>query len=772
MSTWHIHITGQVQGVGFRPYVYQLALQHQLQGWVNNGMDGVHIFFNASVKKSNTFYKALLEQPPPLARITAHQLEKVATQEFQDFKIIHSDHHGAPNLLLSPDFSYCADCKEDFEQSKNRRRGYWFTTCTNCGPRYSIIHQLPYDREGTSMDQFSMCSDCLEEYHNPEDRRYYSQTNSCPNCAIALHLVDRNGKTVSRTEEEILNLIPKYWEAGKIVALKGIGGYLLSCDARNEAPIATLRQRKHRPSKPFALMYPDLNTLKQDVELRERESKALQSLVAPITLLSTKQKDLAAAIAPKLSKVGAMLPYTPMYALLLKQFGRPIIATSGNISNAPIVYEDKLAMEELSDIADYVLVHNRSIAIPQDDSVLQFSPFKQQRIVLRRSRGIAPTYINSALQFGAATVFAAGAMLKSTFSLLYQGNTYISQYIGDLEHFASQQNYQRTCTHFFELFKAQPTCVLVDQHPDYPSTQYGKALASKWNIPVHTIQHHISHFGAVLGEHNLIDSEDPVLGVIWDGTGLGLDQHIWGGEFFRYEQHTFSRYKHFEYFDYILGDKMPREPRVSALSCCWGISGMDTILKEKFTATEWQVYCKLLKKQPKLQTSSVGRLFDAVAAILGILDKQTYEGEAAMQLEDRALQYCKQNGLVFKESYFDSTQSYENIPTKTLMQGILTDIQNGRPIDFIAAKFHYSLADLIRIIALQADIQKLAFSGGVFQNALLVDLIIHHLGDPFELYFHKELSPNDENISFGQLVCHYIDEHQKHFIHQQVASEG
>ena len=731
-------------------------------------LDGVHIEINATEKPANDFYNDLVNRTPKLAQITRHSISAVRKKFFDNFQIIHSKNTGQSNLLITPDFALCADCKTELSDPADRRYLYPFITCTHCGPRFSIIHQLPYDRINTKMDAFQMCKSCLEEYSAPLNRRYFSQTNSCPDCKIKLTLFDREQKEVVLQQTEIINQVVKHWKAGKIVAIKGIGGYLLTCDASNASTITRLRNRKHRPDKPFAVMFPDVGSLEKVATLRPNERKELQGPVAPILLLQLKEKarrEIALEeIAPQLNQIGALLPYTPLFHLLLQKFNKPIIATSGNISNAPIVFQDKKALSELTKLADFILSNDREILLPQDDSVERFSLYKNQKIILRRSRGLAPTFINANLSLSAESILAMGAMLKSTFCLLHQGNTYVSQYLGDQQHFDTVENYQATLQHFLQLFDAAPQLVLCDQHPNYASTQIGIEIAQKLAIPHQLVQHHLAHFGAVLGENNLVHSESPVLGVIWDGTGWGTDRQVWGGEFFRYENYSFSRCYHFDYFDAILGDKMAREPRISALSACRDIKGADSFLREKFSSAEWQVYARLLEKEHPLKTSSVGRIFDAVASLLGIMDKQTFEGQAAMQLEKMATQHFQVNGLDFSSCYFPEDTHYHRIPTKTLMTQIINDLQKGKAKEFIAAKFHFSLMKIIKIVANNLKIKKIAFSGGVFQNGLLVDLVLHHLKDEFELFFHQQLPPNDENISFGQLMCYEIEVSKKRYI--------
>ncbi len=758
MQTWHIHIKGQVQGVGFRPFVCLLAQQFQLTGWVNNDVDGVHIEFNSVKQKATDFLKTILEKPPILAQITAHELTEVSAKTFSYFNIKISQHKGKPNLLLTPDAAICADCTNELFDSDNRRNAYPFITCTNCGPRYSIIQRLPYDRPFTTMDTFKMCPNCRKEYKNKTNRRYFSQTNSCPDCPIQLNLFDTKQQAITATTSAIIDSICSFWETGKIVAIKGIGGYLLTGDASNESVVQVLRQKKHRLSKPFAVMFPSLKLLKKELVANKKEQELLTSISAPIVLLKNKKTSdtLAPSIAPNLDYIGALLPYTPLYQLLLKKFDKPIIATSGNISNSPIIYDNKKAVNELSSIADFIVTNNRKIVVPQDDSVVKFTHFKQQKIILRRSRGYAPTYISATLNFSSKTILAMGAMLKSTFSLAHQSNCFVSQYLGDLDNFDTQENYKHTLHHFLNIFQTQPEIILIDKHPQYPSSIYGQELVAQFNLPSSVIQHHEAHFAAILGEHNLVDSQQPILGIIWDGTGLGNDGHIWGGEFFVYQNYQFERRHHLDYVDFILGDKMAKEPRISALSFCWDITEAMPILKEKFSKIEWSIYHKLLEKGSALKTASIGRLFDAVASLVGILDKQTYEGEAAMLLETKALQYYQKNGLSANFSFFDENKDNFNFTTKHILRLLLTDLRQEASKEYIAAHFHFLLVKYIENIAINQNIRQLAFSGGVFQNGLLVDLIIHHLGDKFDLYFHKELSPNDENISFGQLVHYHI----------------
>ena len=771
LHTYHLHLSGQVQGVGFRPFVWRLAGMYGLKGWVNNTTDGVHVAFNAAAEAAEDFTGAILRDAPALAIITGHTLEIISPQTFTDFQIVHSAADAEPNLLLTPDFGLCADCRRELLDPANRRAGYAFITCTNCGPRYSIVTGLPYDRERTTMAPFHQCPACAAEYDDPADRRYYSQTNSCPICGIALRLVDTKGKAWPEPLETAI----EWLNAGKILAVKGIGGYLLMCDATDAGVLTTLRARKRRPSKPFALLYGSLEQLAGDALLNETEKALLYNPAAPIVLLSL--RDVPASglcttlVAPGLDQIGAMLPYTPLLELIARGFGKPLVATSGNISGSPILYDDDKAQQELSGIADALLINNRDIAIPQDDSVLRLSPAHGQKVVLRRSRGYAPTFL-----FDAATdpafnkirhrnpqsairnpqfTLALGATLKSTFTWHSRGNIYVSQYLGDLESFDTQQAFEHTMQHFLGLFRQRPAALIVDKHPDYFSTRLGKRLAAEWQIPAREVQHHKAHFAAVLAENGYFSHsklpETPVLGIIWDGTGYGDDGQVWGGEFFVYNRQTIERVAYFEPFDFILGDKMPREPRISALSLAHTLEGATPLLEQKFSSQEWTLYQKMLVRSAPLQTTSVGRLFDGVASLLGLADRVSYEGEAAMLLEQMAMRYFRENGL---KPFIISENELPDTPlphTKTIVQQVIEAIKQGTSLQKTAALFHATLIEIIRRQARRHGCRTLAFSGGVWQNALLVDLALEWLRPEFELLFHRQLSPNDEGVSFGQV---------------------
>ncbi len=748
---------GVVQGVGFRPTVYRLARQAGLAGVVYNGSDGVHVFFEApNLQAARRFERLILDHLPPRAQVTRSRLSSAPDAgPFEGFRIVASkDEPSFEGLMLPPDFAMCPQCREELYDPANRRHGYAFITCTHCGPRFSIITGLPYDRPATTMADFTMCADCKQEYTDPMDRRYHSQTNSCPQCPIHLFLHPTDGPTVPLTD---LQPVIDLWNDGKIVAIKGIGGYLLTCDATRPEVVARLRRRKHRPAKPFALMYHDIEVLAEDVHLDICARLMLQSPEAPIVLLTVKDDPLTPLalddIAPGLHRIGVMLPYTPLYDLLLRRFGKPIVATSGNPTNATIVFDDDEALQTLPAIADAIVSNDRPIAVPQDDSVVAITPLHRHAVIYRRSRGLAPAHFDASLQWPPSTVLAMGALLKSTFTLLHHRNLFISQYLGATHHYEAQQNYRRVLDHFLSLLKARPAAIIVDKHPDYFPTQLGQSLATEWDVPLVHMQHHQAHFYAILAESGLLASSEPVLGVIWDGTGLGDDGHIWGGEFFTYQDGRIERMTHLPYFPFILGDKMPREPRISALALSTGNAKAHPFLQRFFTDEEWRIYQTLLSAGSRLQTSSIGRLFDGVAALVLGISHQTYEGEAAMQLERAADAYFREHGLSMRYAYLADDKLPDNF-TAFLLEAVLTDLQKGYAPEFISARFHLTLVRYIAAVAQRAGIRHLAFSGGVFQNTWLVDLLVRFLGKEFRLYFHRRLSPNDENVSFGQLVGH------------------
>lgn len=757
MSTWHIHIGGLVQGVGFRPFVCRAAGSMGISGQVSNGNDGVHILFNAGSEEAQLFYSKLLQQPPANALIRSHNMEEVRPQTFSSFRISESDPSASPDLLLTPDIAICPQCLQEIRNPDNRRALYPFTTCLECGPRYSISTALPYDRCHTTMADLPMCMACEEEYNDIHDRRHFSQTNSCPDCAIPMHLFDNNGVEITKDPESILLIVNESLRHGHIIAVKGIGGYLLICDATKYYSVSTLRERKHRPAKPFALLYPSAEMIAADVHLSEKEKKALQSKQAPIVLCTLKDETgtgiCTELIAPGLDKIGVMLPYTALLALIMDQWNKPLVATSGNLSGSPIIYTDEDALLWLSDFADFIISYDREIITPQDDSVIQFTRHNDTPVILRRSRGMAPNYYPPPFSLE-KNVLAMGAELKSAFALNKGDNLFVSQYLGDQEGFESQSAYEYTLSHLLDMLQMRPAQILADSHPGYYVTQKGRELAEEWKLPLTLIQHHKAHFAAVLAENGLLGHSGKILGVIWDGTGYGEDEQVWGGEFFLLYGPQMERYCHLSYFPHLLNDKMSKEPRISAVSLLRKDIDQLMTIRDLFSPQEREFYLKLLQQPLPLSTSSMGRLLDGIAAILRLQSFNSYEGEAAMKLEVAARKCTDTSAAPYPVSI-----SQNQLDWAPMIAGVLQDQAGGLQIALIARKVFLTLVEMIRLVAQNAGVKKIACSGGVFQNTLLIELLTEHLGKDYKLYFHRELSPNDECIGFGQLAYFAWEQH-------------
>ncbi len=758
MKTWHIHISGRVQGVGFRPFVCRQAADLRLEGIVQNTRDGVHIRFNADPETARRFYHLLLQQAPPRAIIRAHQLEPAPAERFSGFGIEASGAGTLSGLMLTPDVAVCAQCRAELHTPGNSRYRYPFTTCIDCGPRYSIQENLPYDRAHTTMHALQPCAHCAAEYADLHDRRCHSQTNSCKQCAIPLHLYDAHAGQLSTDSETILGMLHTALADGATVAVKGIGGYLLLCDATAAAAVAALRRRKQRPRKPLALMYPGLALMEGDVLLTVREKQALRSPEAPVVLCRLKSQPASGLavdlIAPGLDKVGLMLPSTPLLQLIAHDFGKPLVATSANLHGSPVVYRDSDALSTLGAFADLILCFDRDIVVPQDDSVMQFTDVYQQPVVLRRSRGMAPDYFPVPFTLRQPAL-AMGADLKSSFALATGDQLLVSQYLGDQASYESEEAYTHTLKHLLRILDVRPRQILTDQHPQYFVNRLAHELADTWSVPLQTVQHHEAHFAAVLAENGRLFSPEPVLGFIWDGNGYGHDGQIWGGECMLFEQGAFERLLHLDYFTQLQGDTMNREPRVSALALLRGQPEHLDLPFSRFNGVEQQHYRQLLSHTPALLTSSMGRLLDGIAAITGLCQVNSYEGEGALLLE-AAARSCRSSSYY----HYPMPLQQNRINWSMLTGGVAMDMKMGIDVPVIARKVWVSLAMLIKNLCRHTGVRTLAFSGGVFQNAFLVDLITERLEGKAGLLFHRKLSPNDECIGFGQLAVAALREQQ------------
>jgi hydrogenase maturation protein HypF len=878
-----IAVRGAVQGVGFRPFIFRLASELKLAGWVNNSSQGVFIEVEGPRAALETFRQRLEAEKPPRSFIQSLEASWLDPIGYAGFEIRESETGGDKTALVLPDLATCPDCLREIFDPTNRRYRYPFTNCTNCGPRFSIIESLPYDRANTSMKAFTMCLQCQAEYDDPADRRFHAQPNACPVCGPHLELwcsgVRQNAANFSfekdqpRSAErsyEALCAAAKAICEGRIVAVKGLGGFHLMADARNDQAVQRLRERKHREEKPFALMFPSLEAIKAVCEVSPSEERLLRSPESPIVLLrklvrphpgplplerespppslrkrvtagsSTGVEQirvhdgsslspgervragadvernpllLAVSVAPNNPCLGAMLPYTPLHHLLLAELGFPVVATSGNLSDEPICTDERETWERLGDIADVFLVHNRPIVRHVDDSIVRI--MLDRELVLRRARGYAPLPIkllsaecgvrnadredqpsqgygstgarltetpNSGLRT-LKSVLAVGAQLKNSVALAVAGNVFVSQHIGDLETEQAHTAFRRVIADFERLYEARPQIIAADLHPDYLSTKFAREIVAQTSSPVGSsgvpaagsrraeqrrsahpqagalrylgVQHHIAHVLSCMAENEL---SPPALGVSWDGTGYGLDGRIWGGEFFVVTEKNVERVAHLRPFRLPGGDQAVKEPRRVALGLLYEIFGDAVFEREDlapvaaFSKIELAALKTMLaKKLNSPVTSSMGRLFDAVASLIGLRQTMRFEGQAAMELEFAL------DGIETDECYALSLATRHSplvLDWSPMVGAILADVKAGISIGRISARFHNTLVGAIVAVARQAGQNRVVLSGGCFQNRYLTERAVRRLqAEGFRPYWHQRVPPNDGGIALGQVIA-------------------
>ena len=751
-----ISARGVVQGVGFRPFVYQLAAKHSLKGWVCNTSEDVKIEVQGESEALERFLSELQDNAPPLARIESISVTYHPPEDYQTFEIRHSVAEEGKYQLVSPDIATCQACLREVFSPEDRRYHYPFTNCTDCGPRFTIIEDIPYDRPKTTMRSFKMCRECQAEYDAPLDRRFHAQPNACPKCGPRLELLDARGNLVASSDA--VAAASQLLRDGRIVAVKGLGGFLLACDATSEQAVALLRQRKRRPFKPLAIMVADMDEARRHCHISQQEERLLTSPQSPIVLMEWKpESTVCQAVAPILKYLGVMLPYTPLHHILLREAGLPLVMTSGNLSEEPIAKDNDEAIRRLSGIADYFLVHNRDIYARYDDSVTLVERGEVQ--LARRARGYAPYPVG--LTFKARQVLGCGAEWKHTFCLTKDNYGFISQHIGDMENLETMEHFEKTLALYERLFRIEPEIVAYDLHPEYLVTKYASELATQSSgVTLVPVQHHHAHVVSCMADNEV---ETPVIGVALDGTGYGSDGRIWGGEFLVADYKSFKRMGHLEYLPLPGGDAAVKRPYRTAISYLSELLGEDSLTSQlAFLSQIDPAEIALIQRQIQAGlnsplTSSMGRLFDAVSALLGVRGEIDYEGQAAVELEMIAYD---DNDKVGNKGYPYSIIERDGVrivQLKELLSAIVKDLHQGLSSATISAKFHNTVAQMVcevcQLIARSTAIKQVALSGGVFQNRLLlrkVVLLLESAG--FLVLTHRQVPCNDGGISLGQAV--------------------
>lgn len=753
-----ITIRGAVQGVGFRPFIFRLANELNLKGYVHNSSKGVFIEAEGELNKLKEFIIRINREKPSISIIQSFEYSFLDPVGYEEFVIQKSEKENEITALILPDIATCEDCLRELFDPNDRRYLYPFINCTNCGPRFTIIESLPYDRLNTSMKNFKMCPECEREYNNPLDRRFHAQPIACPACGPQIELWDSTGKTISEKQSAI-DQTCELINSGKIIAIKGLGGFHLVVDATNNNAVINLRKRKHREEKPFALMFPNIEMIKQFCNVSDLEERLLKSTESPIVLLKKKDNSqfifsefkISDLVAPDNPYLGIMLPYTPLHHILMRKLNKPIVATSGNHSEEPICIDEYDALKRLNGIADYFLVHNRPIIRHCDDSIVRI--VKGREFIIRRARGYAPLpyLINSENEIE-NQIIAAGGHLKNTISLKKRNQIFISQHIGDLSTAESFNAFKRTIDDFKALYELNKFTFVGDLHPDYLSTKFLK----QQNLKYHLVQHHLSHVAACKLENQV---KGEALGVSWDGTGFGLDGKIWGSEFFFIDDESFSHLGHFKKFHLPSGEKAIKEPKRTLAGILFEIFedkiADSEILLKKFSPGDLKLIVEIIQKKINSpECVSAGRLFDAVSSLIGITDYSNFEGQAAMKLEFT----IKENVNDLYEFELIKNEKFIIDWTKIIL-GLIDDLKKGRDKGFLSAKFHNTLVEVIVEFAKQFNFKKILLSGGCFQNIYLLNRTIDRLKkENYQPYWHQRIPTNDGGISFGQIAAFNLKE--------------
>ncbi len=752
-----VRIRGAVQGVGFRPYAYRLAKELALTGTVRNDSQGVLIDVEGAADSLDTLLRQLPLQRPPLAVIHSLESEHLEPVGRRTLMIEASDNAGTKSAAVPPDAATCRNCLAEILDPANRRYHYPFTNCTDCGPRFSIIQELPYDRPHTTMNRFVMCAECEQEYRDPSDRRFHAQPNACPTCGPRLRLLTADGVQLA-VDAAVIAAATAVLRRGEVLAAKGLGGFHLMVDASNSVAVEELRARKARPAKPLALMVASLDQAREFCEVSAAEGDLLASPAAPIVLLRRRPTSaIATGVAPGNPRLGIMLPYTPLHHLLMAAVDSPMVATSGNLTDEPVCIDNDEALERLGAIADRFVMHDRPICRHVDDSVVRVTSGSIQP--LRRARGMAPLPI--VMRRGAPSILAVGGHLKNTVALNVRNSAFVSQHIGDLETPQALDAFRSVIGDFVRLYETVPTAIAHDLHPDYASTRWavaanGTATSPFAGIRLIEVQHHHAHLAACLVEHQC---DERALGVVWDGTGLGTDGDIWGGEFLLGDAGDFSRAASLRRFRLPGGDAAIKRPSVVAAAMLWDLLGSEALERldlapiAALRESERRVLDRMLTEGLRSPwTTSAGRLFDGVAALIGLRDRVSFEGQAAMALEFVADGACDEAYPLPRQAPRESAR-HEVIDWRPMLEAIVADLGQGVTVEIMAAKFHNALARAIAELAVLVGESRVVLSGGCFQNQLLAGRTSGLLREHgFEVLQHRQVPANDGGLSLGQLA--------------------
>jgi hydrogenase maturation protein HypF len=742
-----IQVRGIVQGVGFRPFIFSLANSQSLKGHVFNNSSGVLIDIEGDSSSIDRFLDQIKSNPPPLSIIeSVERTDYLAPAYYSDFRILDSISSDQKFIPISADVGTCEDCLTELFDAANRRYLYPFINCTNCGPRFTIIENLPYDRSLTSMRHFEMCDDCRAEYLDPSDRRFHAEPTACPACGPRLSLTDSAGRDL--TAGDPIAVVRSLLLDGEIIAIKGIGGFHLACDATNADAVERLRQRKRRPARPFALMAASLDVISRHCLVSELEQQLLLSHRRPIVLLDKRPgSSICRGVSPGLLSLGFMLPYAPLHHLLFHNLDRPLVFTSANLSDEPICFDNQEALDRLSRIADFFLLHDRIIHMRTDDSLVRV--FSGRRMSLRRARGFAPEPLKTSFSFQ-SQILACGAELKNTFCITRDSFAFISHHIGDLENLETFTSFKDAIDHFKRLFNLNPEAVAHDLHPEYLSTKYALSLDEEL-IKV-GVQHHHAHIASCMVDNDL---EGEVVGVAMDGLGFGEDGRLWGGEFFVADFLEAERIAHLDYIEMPGGAKAIREPwRMAAIYLHRTLGdefldlGIDFI--ERLDRRAWGLLRQMARSSTNSpETSSMGRLMDAVSSLVGLRDRISYEGQAAIELEAIAEPGCS---LAYE---FELSEGGSIIKAEPVIRRAVEDLLDGASAASVSAKFHIGVVNLIVRVAQrireERRLDRVVLSGGVFQNMLLLEKSCQRLkGEGFEVFTHSRVPTSDGGISLGQ----------------------